>query len=153
MADEEVGLNKAELRAVYKALKNMQEGATEAAKRDAASISEYARSSIIDSAALRMHGQAVALRIATGAKVKYSSKTGEITYGFAAQKFSGGGTTKELWGGAEFGSNKYKQFPVWSGRYGRGSRGWFIYPTLRKIQPEIVAKWNQSFTNILKEWG
>jgi hypothetical protein len=153
MAEPKVGLDQSELRAVFKALKNMEEGATEEAKRQSAAISEYARSSIIDSAALRQHGQAVAVRIATGAKVKYSSKVGEITYGFAAQKFSGGGTTKELWGGAEFGSNKYKQFPVWSGRFGRGSRGWFIYPTLRKIQPEILARWNASFTNILKEWG
>ena len=153
MADDEEGLNKAELRGVLKALKNMEEGATEAAKRDSAAISEYAKSSVIDSAALRQSGRAVAVRIATGAKVKVSSKIGEITYGFASQKFSGGGTTKQLWGGSEFGSNRYKQFPVWSGRYKQGSRGWFIYPTLRKIQPEIVERWNRSFTNILKEWG
>ena len=149
----EVGLDKAELSAVFKALKNMSEGAVEEAKRESAAISEYARSSIIDSAASRQFGQAVAVRIATGAKVKYSSKIGEITYGFANQKFSGGATTKQIWGGSEFGSNKYKQFPIWSGREGRGSRGWYIYPTLRKIQPEILARWNASFSNILKEWG
>jgi hypothetical protein len=72
---------------------------------------------------------------------------------FASQKFSGGATTKTIWGGSEFGSNKYKQFPVWSGREGRGSKGWFIYPTLRRIQPEIVARWTESFTKVLKEWG
>jgi hypothetical protein len=149
----EVGLDKAELSAVFKALKNMSEGAVEEAKRESAAISEYARSSIIDSAASRQFGQAVAVRIATGAKVKYSSKIGEITYGFANQKFSGGATTKQIWGGSEFGSNKYKQFPIWSGREGRGSRGWYIYPTLRKIQPEILARWNASFSSILKEWG
>jgi hypothetical protein len=149
----ETGLDKAELSAVFKALKNMSDGAVEEAKRQSAAISEYARSSIIDSAASRQFGQAVAVRIATGAKVKYSSKIGEITYGFASQKFSGGATTKQIWGGSEFGSNKYKQFPIWSGREGRGSRGWYIYPTLRKIQPEILTRWNASFSNILKEWG
>ena len=149
----ETGLDKAELSKVFKALKNMSDGAVEEAKRESAAISEYARSSIIDSAASRQFGQAVAVRIATGAKVKYSSKIGEITYGFANQKFSGGATTKQIWGGSEFGSNKYKQFPIWSGREGRGSRGWYIYPTLRKIQPEILNRWNASFSNILKEWG
>jgi hypothetical protein len=149
----ETGLDKTELSKVFKAFKNMSEGAVEEAKRESAAISEYARSSIIDSAASRQFGQAVAVRIATGAKVKYSSKIGEITYGFANQKFSGGATTKQIWGGSEFGSNKFKQFPIWSGREGRGSRGWYIYPTLRKIQPEILTRWNASFSNILKEWG
>jgi hypothetical protein len=100
-----------------------------------------------------LNSRAVAGRIAEGAKVKKSSKIGEITYGFAAQKFSGGATTKTIWGGSEFGSNKYKQFPVWSGREGRGSKGWFIYPTLRRIQPYIVSEWTASFSRILKEWG
>ena len=149
----ESGLDKAELSKIFKALKNMDERAVEEAKKESAAISEFARSSIIDSAASRQFGQAVAVRIATGAKVKYSSKIGEITYGFASQKFSGGGTTKQLWGGSEFGSNKFKQFPIWSGREGRGSRGWFIYPTLRRIQPEILTRWNASFRDILKEWG
>jgi hypothetical protein len=149
---EQVGFDKSELRAVYKALKNMDEQATEEAKRVSSELADYVRSSIIDAAATRQSGQAVAVRIATGARVKTSSKTGEITYGFAAQKFSGGATTKDIWGGSEFGSNKYKQFPVWSGRQGRGSKGWFIYPTLRKIQPEIVSRWSQSFDTILKEW-
>ncbi len=64
----------------------------------------------------------------------------------------GGATTQTLWGGIEFGSNKFKQFPAYSGRQGRGSRGWFIYPTLRRIQPELINKWEQSFDRIIKEW-
>jgi hypothetical protein len=80
-------------------------------------------------------------------------KVGEISYGFVSQKFSGGGTTQQLWGGEEFGSNKFKQFPIWSGRYGGvGSRGWFIYPTLRAEQPHIIEEWENAFTKILKEW-
>jgi hypothetical protein len=84
--------------------------------------------------------------------VSKSSKIGELSFGFVSQKFSGGATTKDLWGGTEFGSNKYKQFPVWSGTEGRGSKGWFIYPTLREIQPDLIAKWENAFDRILKEW-
>jgi hypothetical protein len=90
--------------------------------------------------------------VADGSVVSKSSKIGEISFGFARQKLSGGGTTQQLWGGAEFGSNRYKQFPVWSGREGRGSRGWFIYPTLRAVQPEILKKWEQGFSKIVKEY-
>jgi hypothetical protein len=152
VADDEVGLNKAELLGVLKALKNMEEGATDAAKRESGAISDYVRVRVIDSAH-SLYSRTVASRIAEGASVKKSSKIGEITYGFAAQKFSGGASTKTLWGGSEFGSNKFKQFPIWSGKQGRGSRGYFIYPTLRKLQPEIVTRWTSAFDKILKEWG
>jgi hypothetical protein len=152
VADDEVGLNKAELRGVLKALKNMEEGAIEEAKRQSGAISEYIRGKVIDSAH-SLNSRAVASRIAEGSKVKKSSKIGEITFGFENQKYSGGGSTKSLWGGSEFGSNKYRQFPVWSGRQGRGSKGWFIYPTLRKEQPYVVAQWTQAFDRILKEWA
>ena len=148
---EQIAFDKSELRGVFKALKNMDEQATEEAKRVSGALAEYARKEVISTAS-GLSSRAVASRIAEGARVKKSSKIGEITYGFAAQKFSGGATTKDIWGGSEFGSNKYKQFPVWSGREGRGSKGWFIYPTLRRIQPKIVSEWTESFTKILKEW-
>ena len=152
MASDPIALDQTELRAVFKALRNMEEGALEEAKRQSGALAEYARGEIIQTAN-GTQSRAVANRIASGAKVKKSSKIGEITYGFASQKFSGGATTRDIWGGSEFGSNKYKQFPVWSGREGIGSRGWFIYPTLRKIQPQIIERWTASFSKILKEWG
>ena len=151
MATELVALDQSELRQVFKALKNMTDEAKDEAKRQSGALAEFARSEVIQTAKSRP-SRAVAERIASGSRVKKSSRIGEITYGFASQKFSGGATTKDIWGGSEFGSNKFKQFPVWSGREGRGSKGWFIYPTLRKIQPEIVAKWTASFNKILKEW-
>ena len=151
MADELIAFDKSELSKVFKALKNMGEEANEEAKRQSGALAEFARAEVIQ-ASTRTRNK-VDDRIAQGSRVKKSSRIGEITYGFASQKFSGGATTKSIWGGAEFGSNKYKQFPVWSGRQGRGSKGWFIYPTLRKIQPQIVARWTESFDKILKEWG
>jgi hypothetical protein len=152
MADEVIGLDKTQLRAVFKALKNMDEEATAEAKRQSGALAEFARAEVIQTAG-SLQSSKVASRIADGSRVKKSSRIGEITYGFASQRFSGGATTRDIWGGSEFGSNKFKQFPVWSGRQGRGSKGWFIYPTLRRIQPEIVARWTESFSKVLKEWG
>ena len=149
MASEQTGFDRAELRAVYGALKNMSDAAKEEAKRESGALAEYAQNRIASKATTR--GKA-ANRIAQGSKIKKSSTTGEVTYGYASQRFSGGATTRDLWGGNEFGSNRYRQFPVWSGREGRGSKGYFIYPTLREIQPHIVSEWTAAFTKILKEW-
>ena len=153
MISETIAYDKEDLRGILKAFKAMDEEATDQAKKTSSELADYVRSSVIDAAALRSKGQSAAVRIATGAVVSKSSKIGEISYGFARQKFSGGGTTQQLWGGNEFGSNTKKQFPIWSGKEGRGSRGWFIYPTLRRIQPEIVKRWEESFSVIVKKWN
>ena len=147
----EIAYDKADLRRVLSAFKAMDEEATDAAKRESSALADYVQRNIYEAAGAR---GSVASRIAQGSKVSKSSKIGEISYGFVSQKFSGGATTKDLWGGEEFGSNKFKQFPKWSGLgpKGRGSRGWFIYPTLRALQPEIIDKWENAFDRILKEW-
>lgn len=154
MADDEVmAFDKAELSAVLRSFKMMEQGATDLAKEQSSALAEYLQSKIKIAAANRGEHSKAAVRIAEGSRVKKSSKIGELSFGFVSQRFSGGGTTQSLWGGNEFGSNEKKQFPIWSGKYGRGSRGWFIYPTLRQEQPYIVREWENGFQKILKEWG
>ena len=150
MATESITYDKAQLRGILQAFKGMDEQAVAQAKGVSNGLATYVQSKIISSAGSRPNKAAA--RVAQGSRVSKSSKIGELSFGFVSQKFSGGGTTQQLWGGYEFGSNKYKQFPVWSGRYGQGSRGWFIYPTLRAEQPHIVAQWENAFSKILKEW-
>ena len=150
MASDAITYDKAELRAITRSLKAMDEEATDQAKEVSSELATFLKGKIVVAAARTNHK--LDDKVAAGAKVSKSSKIGQISFGFAAQKLSGGGTTQQLWGGAEFGSNKKKQFPVWSGREGRGSRGWFIYPTLRSAQPEIVEKWEQSFSKIVRKF-
>jgi hypothetical protein len=150
MASEPITYNKSDLRGIIRAFKAMDEQAVAEAKGVSNGLATYVQSKVTAAAGGRPNKAAI--RIAQGSRVSKSSKVGEISYGFVSQKFSGGGTTQQLWGGYEFGSNKFKQFPVWSGRYGRGSTGWFIYPTLRAEQPYIINQWENAFTKILKEW-
>jgi hypothetical protein len=150
MATEPITYDKSDLRGIIKAFKAMDEQAVSEAKGVSNGLATYLQSKVTAAAGGRPNKAAI--RIAQGSRVSKSSKIGEISYGFVSQKFSGGGTTQQLWGGYEFGSNKFKQFPVWSGRYGRGSTGWFIYPTLRAEQPYIINQWENAFTKILKEW-
>jgi hypothetical protein len=151
MATEAISYDKAELRAILRSFKAMDEEATSQAKEVTSELADYVRTKIIATA--NQSNNRAAPRIAQGSKVSKSSKIGEISFGFAAQKLSGGGTTQQVWGGYEFGSNRFKQFPVWSGREGRGSRGWFIYPTLRSAQPDIVKKWEEAFSKIVRKYA
>jgi len=128
----------------------MDEQAVAEAKKESNALATYLQGKIV--AAASNTSNSADDRIASGSRVSKSSKVGELSFGFVSQKFSGGGTTQQLWGGYEFGSNKFKQFPRWSGKQGRGSRGWFIYPTLRAEQPYIINQWENAFSRILKEW-
>jgi hypothetical protein len=94
----------------------------------------------------------VAVAIAQGGKVSKSSKVGEISFGFASQRFSGGADTKRLWAGMEFGSNKWKQFPARTPKFRQGNYGYFIYPTLKAAQPHIISEWQDAFSKIIKEF-
>lgn len=103
-----------------------------------------------------------ATRIADGVRIKKSSVIGEFSLGFASQRFSGGATTQlsngskgsiGILAGVEFGARKQKQFLPRTPRFGvRGNVGTFIWPTMRKIQPDIIKKWENSFSEIIKEW-
>jgi hypothetical protein len=152
MADVSIAYDRNDIRGILKAFKAMDEQATDEAKTQSAALAYFASQEIKAAAATRTKSGKAAQRIADGVSISKSSKIGEFSYGFARQKFSGGATTQTLWGGMEFGSNKFKQFPAYSGRQGRGSRGWFIYPTLRGIQPELIKKWEVAFDRIIKEW-
>ena len=150
MANDSITYDKAQLRGIIKATKAMSDEAVAQAKKQSGALVSYMQGKIIGAASF-MENRA-AIRIAEGSVVSKSSKIGELNIGFARQKFSGGGTTQQLWPGYEFGSNKFQQFPNWSGKFGNGSRGWFIYPTLRKEQPYIIDQWESAFSKIVKEW-
>lgn len=151
MASDAISYDKNELRAIVRSFKAMDDAALAQAKEATSELAIYVQGKIKATASTVTRNK-VDNRVADGSKVSKSSKIGEISFGYAGQKLSGGATTQQVWGGVEFGSNKYKQFPVWSGREGRGSRGWFIYPTLRSVQPDIVRKWEESFSKIVKEY-
>ena len=151
MASDMISYDKAELNAIKRSFKAMDEEGIDQAKKISNELATYVQGKVIEAAGRTRN--LLDDRVAAGSKVSKSSKIGEMSFGFAGQKLSGGGTTQQLWGGAEFGSNTKKQFPVWSGREGRGSRGWFIYPTLRSVQPEIVKRWEESFSKVIKKWN
>lgn len=152
MASEAIAYDKGELRAILKSFKAMDDAGIEAAKQTSNALATYISDKIKVAARTRTVSAIAAQRIADGVTVSKTSKIGEFSYGFARQKFSGGATTRSLWAGMEFGSNRYKQFPSRTPSKGRGNAGYFIYPTLRAEQPAIVRQWEESFAKIVKEY-
>ena len=145
--------NRKEIREVIKAFKAMDETAIDEAKKVSGALADYALGKIKEAAGTRTVATKVATRIADNGKVSKTSKVGEISLGFASQRFSGGGTTKSLWGCMEFGSNRFKQFPRRTPTLGRGNAGYFIFPTLKAAQPYIIKEWQEAFSKIIKEFA
>ena len=147
-----------------KVMRNMSDIAVEETRRRVGELAQRELNEIRQIASSR--GK-VANRVAQGGKVKKSSLLGEISFGFASQKFSGGATTQfntrndpkgsrtGIGAASEFGSGRYPQFPRWSGPMpkGPGSRGWFIYPTIRHLQPTIIKEFEDIILAIRKEFN
>lgn len=146
-AEQVEAYNRREISRIAGAFKAMDEEATKEAQRVGGALAEFLRGKIIEKAYTVRQSQRVAVQVAQGATVAKTSKVGEIKIGFAGQRFSGGGSTKELWPGTEFGSKKYKQFPGWN------PQGWYIYPALRENQGDLVKQWEESFTRIVDKYG
>jgi len=153
VASDPITYDRAELSGILKAFKAMDDQAVQEARTESSALATYAANQIKVSALGRQVSGTGVRRVAEGVRISKSSKIGEFSYGFASQRFSGGATTQKLWAGLEFGSNRYRQFPRRTPNRGRGNSGYFIYPTLRKIQPELVRKWEEAFATILKKWG
>jgi hypothetical protein len=156
--------DKRELAQFAKVIRNMSETAVEETKRR---VGELAQKELSEIRRIASSRGKVADRIAQGGKVKKSSLLGEVSFGFASQRFSGGATTQfntrndtkgnrvGIGAAHEFGSKNYPQFPRWSGPMpkGPGSRGWFIYPTIRHLQPTIIKQFEEIIMDIKKEFS
>jgi hypothetical protein len=152
MASDAITYDKGELRDILKSFKAMDDQAISQAREKSSELARYAADRIKEAAGTRTVAATAVQRVADGVSISKSSKVGEFSYGFARQKFSGGATTQMLWAGLEFGSNRYKQFPARTPSKGRGNTGYFIYPTLKKIQPELIQQWEETFSKIAREW-
>jgi hypothetical protein len=159
MADIKVEYDKSDLRIILKSFKAMDAEATEQGKKLGFELAEYLLGQI-RSAAQSVQEQ----RIASTGRASKSSKIGEFQFGFQKQAFSGGAFTsrniessppygKGILAGVEFGSNRLANFRARTPKAKNGgNEGYFIFPTLRKNQTELIQRWERGFDKILKEF-
>lgn len=153
--------DKGELRKIASVIRKMGDEAKEQARSVTGGLVDFVVGEI-RSAARSYPRPRQATRIADGIKISKSSVVGEFGIGFASQKFSGGATTQlregrpatnAILAGVEFGSNNLKQFLARTPKFGsKGSEGYFIWPTMRRVQPDIIKKWESAFSEVIEKW-
>jgi hypothetical protein len=159
MADQvEITYNKQQTKQILRSFKAMSDEAVAQSKRMGFELADYAVGQIRGSAQTVQER-----RIAETGRAKKSSKIGEFSFGYQRVAFSGGADTSRnterqppygrgILAGVEFGSSRSRQFRPRTARFkGGGNSGYFINPTLRKIQPTLIDKWERSFIKILRE--
>lgn len=81
--------------------------------------------------------------------VKLSSSTGFVSKSRPNRKRKTKVTRGDVFFGAEFGSDKLRQFPSRSARFGAGNRGYFFWPTVEKMAPTIRDEYLKALDRIL----
>jgi hypothetical protein len=88
-----------------------------------------------------------------------------VTIGGSQGRASGGANSGQLLFGNEFGANRNQKgsagsfpnggfrFPERSRGEGRGNAGYWIFPTLKAMQPEIRRRWEQAVVKVLDNWA
>jgi hypothetical protein len=153
-----------DLRGLLKALNKMDDASKKALKEDVASISMWT------AGAIKMAGY-VGSPMPTQTAIVASTVRGNkdripnVTIGGSKGRASGGANAGILLFGNEFGSDRnsfgsagnfpnggYK-FPARTPKEGRGNKGYWIFPTLKALQPEITRRWKKSVGKVYGEWS
>ena len=159
----EIKIKDADLLAIRKTFSKMDDIAKDDMNRAAQQIAIEAASAVGSALQSTPQGQAVARSI----RVSPKSKTPFFTVGGSSVKLRNGTPVGEIALGVEFGAYQdrqrkrkgkstnyvgYRQFQPRSPREGRGNAGYFIFPTLKALQPEITRKWVEQVDRIRREW-
>jgi hypothetical protein len=147
--------------AILKTFSKMDDIAKTDMKKAANDIATVAASAIGSALQATPQGQAIAKTI----RVSKTSKSPLITIGGGTAKLKSGTPVGEILIGTEFGaynnirrerkSGSYiglRQFDKRSPREGRGNAGYFIFPTLKAMQPYITRRWVEQVDRIRAEW-
>jgi hypothetical protein len=153
-----------QLRGLLKALNQMDEDSKKGLKEEVTSISMWSANAIRSTGytGARYPAQAaIVVNTVRGNKDRIPN----VTIGGSRGRVSGGANAGQLLMGNEFGSDRnirgskglfpnggYK-FPERSAGYGRGNRGYWIFPTLTAIQPEITRRWKYAVEKVLDNWN
>jgi hypothetical protein len=151
-------------RGLLKALSAMDKDSQGKLKNDVASISAWTAGGIKTSAYVGARFPAQAAIVAATVRPA-RDRVPTVYIGGGKGRASGGANAGQLLFGNEFGGNPdsrlsvsgfpnggYK-FPARSPREGRGNKGYWIFPTLKVMQPEIKRRWQEACVKVLDNWA
>jgi hypothetical protein len=145
-----------DLRNLFQAFKQMDEGAKTALKDEVTSISAWSASELQNSYTLNPF-PAQAQKVAATIRAN-KDKIPSVTIDGSKGRFSGGAVSGQVLFGSEFGgpapfANGGRRFPERSDSSGRGNIGYGIFKKLKEIQPTITARWKESVERqVIKKW-
>ena len=150
-------------RSLLKAISVMDKQAQGALKDEVASISKWtAQGMVYASYGALMPAQA-AIVAATIRPARDRVPT--VYIGGAKGRASGGANAGQLLFGNEFGGERNAKgslssfpnggyrFPERSNREGRGNTGYWIFPSLKEMQPTIRRRWFAAVTKVMDNWA
>ena len=145
-----------QLRDLYKAFREMDEGAKKALKDDVTSISAWSATELKTSYTMNPY-PAQAQKVAATIRAN-KDRIPNVTIGGNKGLFSGGAKSGQVLFGSEFGgpapfANGGRRFPDRSPAQGRGNQGYGIFKKLKEIQPRITREWKDAVTrHVIKKW-
>ena len=133
-----------DLRNLYKAFREMDEGSKKALKDDVTSISAWSATELQSSYTMNPY-PAQAQKVAATIRAN-KDRIPNVTIGGSKGRFSGGAVSGQVLFGSEFGgpapfANGGRRFPERSDSQGRGNVGYGIFKKLKEIQPTLTARW------------
>jgi hypothetical protein len=156
MAEREsigVGIKFEGINETLRAFKTLDKEASKAAKVEATKIAEFLAARIRAKAPTDKRYQNLAVSVRAGRDRVPVIRIGAL----ANPRVSGGGGPRELVIGMEFGADQSGpngwRFPPRTPRLGRGNAGYWIYPTARANQSEVIKMWFDAMDKIIAEWS
>lgn len=150
-----------ELRDMLNDLKKMDNESQNQLKDEVSAISKWTAQGIIQKS-YNAPMPAQAAIVAQTVKANRDRVPNVTIGGARGRKASGGASAGELLVGNEFGAyptskngafpNGGRRFPYRSEREGRGNAGYWIFPALREMQPEISKRWWNAADKIFRHW-
>lgn len=161
MAETKFELDRAQYRALNAAIKNMDKDSKGKLKDQVSEISTQ-NALVISRAYVLSPYPKQAEKVAATVKTRRGQKP-SISFGGNQSRYSGGAVAGQVVYGNEYGAsltstngrfpNGGRRFPFRSPREGRGNLGYWINPTLKKLQPEITKRWKHSVDQVLNNWN
>ena len=149
---------------VFEALKKLDADANNKLKDDVASISAWTATGIRQAAfgfsPMPKQAAIVAETVRSG-----RDRLPTVTIGGSKGRASGGANAGQLLFGNEFGGDRNAKgsfsafpnggfrFPPRTAREGRGNKGYWIFPTVKAMQPEITRRWMLAVNTVLDKWA
>ena len=156
-------LDMSDYRALLKALSVMNKESQAGLKDDVQSISKWTAQGIVYASYGALMPKQAAIVASTVRANR--DRLPNITIGGSKGRASGGANAGQLLYGNEFGGspdsrksvsgfpNGGYRFPARSPREGRGNAGYWIFPTLKTLQPEIRRRWKDAVDKVMDNWA